>query len=119
MEIFPTLLGGIGLASLLLAVLQSWLSKRRSDEDRVFTERRNAYLGLLNSWRKQNVEGQTHENRQDVGHWMTQCELVGSEQLSKSLEKWHATDPGSAERNVAGKALKQAMRDDLIPSRLQ
>lgn len=119
MEILPTLLGGIGLGSLLLALLQSWLSKRKSDEDRIFTERREAYLGLLDSWRRQNMEGLTQETRQDVGHWITRCELVGSERLRKSLEQWHATDLGSAERNTAGQALQQAMRDDLIPSRLQ
>ncbi len=102
-----------GAGSLLTALVQIILNNRAISRRRQYDERKEAYIGLLEAWVRQENESFTDESSRDVGHWVLRSELVASAPVFDFLQKWKNTEPGSAERIDATDCLKQAMRDDL------
>jgi hypothetical protein len=109
---FP-LLGAFGLGSVVTAVVQSWLSLRAQTKNRSFQERKEAYIGLLESWVRQENDNFSETSLFDVGHWVLRAELVASAKVFSFLKMWQETVPGSMERKQTTDALKAAMRQDL------
>jgi hypothetical protein len=108
-----TLLGAAGFGSLLTVLVRYWTTRRASYSDRLFSERKEAYLGLLESWVRQENEDFSEPSFRDVGHWHLRCELVASSEVFACLDEWKSSIPGSKARRDATDALKAAMRKDL------
>lgn len=108
-----TLLGAAGFGSLLTVKLRHWTSRSADHSDRLFNERKEAYLGLLESWVRQENEEFSETSFRDVGHWVLRCELVASNNVFDCLQNWKSSAPGSEARTIATDALKAAMRMDL------
>ena len=106
-------LGAFGLGSVITALVQSFLSIKANDRQRRYLERKEAYIGLLDSWRKDDEEGNPPSNAFVNGHWALRCQLVGSDTVKSAIDTWMATEPGTKARQNVTKAIKRAMRDDL------
>jgi hypothetical protein len=102
-----------GAGSLLTALVQILLNTRAKNRQRQYDERKEAYVGLLEAWVRQEDDGYSDASMRDVGHWVLRSELVASTAVFELLKKWQDTKPGSDERIETTKRLKLAMRDDL------
>ena len=109
-------IGGI-IGSLLTTVAQAWLSHKSYLANRNFQEKKEAYIGFLESLHRSEIEG-TQEASLRVGHWLNRCELVGSKavrMLSYKITETNPTKGGGVHPDrlqVLGN-LKIAMRKDL------
>lgn len=113
------LLTAFGLGSLISVVAQSYFGMRSETRRTVFQERKEAYIGLLESWRDQDIEGINKKNRYEVGHWMLRCQLVASKELKDQIELWTQFEPGSDQRIGVTQKVKELMRRDLLGYKLQ
>jgi len=110
---FVALLTAFGVGSLVTAVIQFWLSDRATAKKRIHDERKEAYIGLLESWVMYESGQSNKQGEYTVGHWLLRSQLVASEATLLLLDKWEQTEPGSSDRIRATKSLKAAMRLDL------
>ena len=111
---WQSLLGFVGIGSLLTVLVQAWISSRAVKKERQRLERKEAYIGLLEAWVRQENLGFSGETLRDVGHWVLRVELVASDSVLKALRNWVSSTPGSSDRSAATDALKNAMREDLV-----
>ncbi|MEM8851608.1 MAG: hypothetical protein AAGE03_16455 [Pseudomonadota bacterium] len=121
-EVWLGLLSAFGLGSVVTACAQWFFSTRLARRERQYAERKEAYIGLLEAWVRQEVELENaldpHSNfsrasELDVGHWVLRTSMVASPSVAKSLNAWSDATPGSPERGAATEALKDSMRKDL------
>ncbi|UWQ36674.1 hypothetical protein K3552_14485 [Leisingera aquaemixtae] len=98
---------------MVTAIVQSWLSLRAQTKARSFQERKEAYIGLLEAWVRQENDNFSEMSLLDVGHWVLRAELVASAKVFSLLKTWQETLPGSMERKQTTDAFKAAMRQDL------
>ncbi len=102
-----------GAGSLLTALIQIYLNNKSKLRQRQYDERKEAYIGLLESWVRQENDGFTDASHLDVGHWHLRAMLVASTEVFGHLEMWQDSKPGSDQRMGVTDRLKLAMRDDL------
>ncbi len=102
-----------GAGSQLTALIQIYLNNRSKSRQRQYNERKEAYIGLLESWVRQENDGFTEASHRDVGHWLLRAQLVASTEVFDLLQKWKDSKPGSDPRMGITDSLKLAMRDDL------
>lgn len=107
------LIAGLGIGSLLTSVTTNFLAKRTALNDRLYQEKREAYIGLLNALHNAAVHP-SDENSKTYALWQTRCDLFGSDAVSKYAQKMVDTNEGpKRERSEAFDGLIRAMRDDL------
>ena len=114
MEWVLPLIGGLGLGSLLKSVIDNFNSRRAVMTDRLYQEKREAYLGLLGALHKAAVLP-SDENSKEFALWQTRCQLFGSSDVSQFAQALVDTnDSPRAERDSAFKGLIESMRKDLL-----
>lgn len=104
--------GAIGLGSVITVVVQSWLGRRTAQTKRSFDERKEAYVGLLQAYRRTAIEG-TDEAAKEFAYWQMRCELVGSSHVCAAVQEIIDSNDDELRRNVAHTDLMQAMRMDI------
>lgn len=113
MEWISLLVGGLGLGSLLKSYIDHFNARRAVIVDRLYQEKREAYLGLLNALHKAAIHP-SDENSKDYALWQTRCQLFGAEDVARFAQALVDTNDGPrSERESAFAGLVQAMRDDL------
>ena len=78
MQEFLPYITAFGIGSLVSALIQFWLTTRLNNRRKVYEERKEAYVGLAEAWKRQDQEGINSENPFDVGHWVLRTEFVAS-----------------------------------------
>ncbi len=107
------LIGGLGLGSLLTSFVNHFLNKRSQIDSRLYQEKREAYLGLLEALHKAAVSP-SDLNSKNFALWQTRVNLFGSMGVSKSVEGMIATNDGPrSERDKVFRTLVDEMRLDL------
>ncbi|HCM14819.1 MAG TPA: hypothetical protein DHW79_02525 [Candidatus Cloacimonas sp.] len=106
------LIGGIGIGSVITTIITTLSRKREILNERVYKEKRGAYLGLLRSLHNAAVEP-SDKNAKEYALWQTRIQLFGSKESADFAQKIVDTAPGSSARNLAFEGLLKAMRDDL------
>jgi len=107
-----TLIGGIGIGSIIQVVIANRARKKELFENRTYKEMRNSYIGLLTSLYNAAVNP-SDKSSKEYALWQTRVELFGSSKVSKYVQDIIDTNPGSQERNVAFNSLISSMRADL------
>jgi hypothetical protein len=110
---FLALLTAFGVGSIVTAIIQFWLSARATEKQRMYDERKEAYVGLLHSWKEYESKEPSDEGAFEIGHWLLRAQLVAPKPTLLHLNRWEETPVGSQERIEATRALKSAMRKDL------
>ncbi len=110
---FLSIITAFGLGSILTSFVQWFVANRSTIKQRKFDERKEAYIGLLESWVRQEKDNFSENSELDVGHWLLRAQLVASGNVYSLLRSWEGTEPGSGDRVESTKKLKSAMRDDL------
>jgi hypothetical protein len=112
MEQTISLLTAFGLGSIVTALVQAWLSRKYSLDERNFQERKSAYIGLLEAYHRAAVEG-TDAAAKSFALWQMRCELVAPAPVRNAIAQIVATNEDRDGRNIAHENLKIAMRADL------
>lgn len=113
MEWVLPLIGGLGLGSLLKSAIDHFITRRAAVSDRLYQEKREAYLGLLDALHRAAVEP-SDKNSKNYALWQTRCELFGSPKVARFAQEIVDTNAGPpAERDRAFQGLVHAMRQDL------
>lgn len=107
------LIGGLGIGSVLTAAATHFMTRRAVASDRLYQEKREAYLGLLGAIHDAAIKP-SEENSKAYGLWQTRCDLFGSSAVSEWAQKIVDTNEGPREnRAEAFRRLITAMRADL------
>ena len=107
------LLGGLGLGSILNTLISAWVTRSAKHSDRLFEQKKEAYLGLLSALHAAAVQP-SDEASKAYALWQTKCNLFGSEEVSRFAQMIVDTnDSPRNERDTAFNGLLSAMRDDL------
>lgn len=113
MEWILPLIAGLGIGSLLKSAADHFMTRRANTSDRWYQEKREAYLGLLQSFHDAAVYP-SDESSKAFALWQTRCELFGSKDVARYAQAIVNTNNGPREqRNEAFKNLLQAMKADL------
>ncbi|AVA23215.1 hypothetical protein [Rhizobium sp. NXC24] len=113
MEWVVPLVGGLGLGSLLKTVIDHFNSRRAVTKDRLYQEKREAYIGLLGALHKAAIQ-HSNENSKEYALWQTRCQLFGSSEVSRFAQAILDTNDGPRdERDAAFHGLIETMRKDL------
>jgi hypothetical protein len=107
------LIAGLGIGSLLKSVVDHWIARRSQTTDRLYQEKRESYLGLLDALRHAAI-APSRETAKTFGLWQTRCTLFGSPEVSRHAQMMMDTDhTNQAERSRIFQELIDAMRADL------
>jgi len=101
-------IGGI-VGSLLTTIIQAWLQNKQLHADRVFQEKKEAYIGLLEAYKVATQKG--YDNEKEFAYWSVRCELVASAEIIALIETMKTSD--YVIQDKAFKGLKTALRKDL------
>jgi hypothetical protein len=113
MQLLFALLGGLGIGTLLTQVVSHFMMRRASVSDRLYQEKRAAYLGLLDALHNAAAHP-SDENSKAYALWQTRCALFGSTEVMVAAQEIVDTNDGPpARRNFAFHKLLRAMRVDL------
>ncbi len=113
MEFILPLIAGLGIGSLLTSIANHFMMRRASVNDRLYQEKRTAYLGLLDALHNAAVQP-SDENSKAYALWQTRCALFGSTEVMAAAQEMVDTNDAQMEkRNVAFHKLLRAMRVDL------
>ena len=113
MELVSVLIGGLGIGSLLTALVNHIIARRAVTSDRLYAEKREAYLGLLNALHQAAVHP-SNENSKQYALWRTRCDLFGSTAVVEQAQEMVETNDGPREnRHAAFRSLVDAMKADL------
>jgi hypothetical protein len=107
------LLGGLGIGTLITQVVTQFITRRASVRDRLYQEKRAAYLGLLEALHDAAALS-SPENWRAYGRWQTRCSLFGSMDVMTAAQKQvDLKDAPGEQRDAAFHELLHAMRVDL------
>ena len=104
--------GGLGLGGIIATALQTWMQRGTDARNKAFIEKRDCYLGLIESLKDAN-------NRHDksvvmqYAYWKARAALVGSPAVARLAQHLSETTIGSPERIKAYNDLQTEMRKDL------
>jgi hypothetical protein len=107
------IIGGLGIGTLLNSVISNLMTKKAKQNERLYEEKKSAYLGLLTAFHKAAVKPSTEASK-EYALWQTHCSLFGSDKVACYAQKIVDTNDGPrSERDKAFKGLIDAMRADL------
>lgn len=111
-EITPLVLQALpilGLGSLMTLLVQNWMKRKERFADRLFEEKREAFVGLLKAM-GDHVAQNTLETISELGYWRMRCEIVSSKPTRRAIA--YRLDEGHLDLGAHEKMLKQ-MRTEL------
>jgi hypothetical protein len=106
------LVGVFGLGGIFQSALTHWLGRKKDKAERVFEEKKEAYIGLIEALYAATIEP-NGKSAKDYGHWHIRTQLVGSPGVIEFSETLRDSKPHSPERKNAMENLFQEMRNDL------
>jgi len=110
------MLGGLGIGSLLTSVATHILSRRSEMKTRLYQEKRDAYLGLLDALHKAAVEP-SEANAKNFALWQTRVQLFGSNYVAKTVQGIIDTNAGPREaKETCFQEMIEGMKRDLSSS---
>lgn len=113
MQLFFALLGGLGIGSLLTQIVTHFMTRRASAKDRLYQEKRDAFLGLLGALHDV-AKLPSEDNWRAYVRWQTHCSLFASTAvMAAAAEVVDVKGAPQERRNYAFQKLVHAMRLDL------
>lgn len=107
-----TLIGGIGIGSIISSVFTKYFEAKEKFKDRVFDKKETAYLGLLEAYHDAAAKP-SDKSAKNYAYWQARVDLVGSQEVTFYAQKLVDTAPNSPERAEAQDKILNAMRKDL------
>ncbi|WP_299962606.1 hypothetical protein [uncultured Roseobacter sp.] len=76
----------LGLVSLITLLVKNWLNSKERQADRLYGEKREAFIGLLKSMGDHVASG-TEETLTTFAYWRMRCEIVSSQATREAIAK--------------------------------
>lgn len=105
-------IGGLGVGTLLNSIYSAYTSKKAEKVSRLYAEKRDAYLGLLNASHNAAVSPSDISSKKYALH-QTKCSLFGSKEVIEAAQMIVDTNYDRERRDIAFESLLAAMRKDL------
>ena len=113
MEWLSPMLGGLGIGTLLTSIINNLLERNGKKAEKLYQEKREAYLGLLKALHDAAVHP-SDENSKAFAFWQARCELFGDENICKAIQGIIDTNEGPrAMRDKYFHEMLVAMKEDL------
>lgn len=109
------MLGGLGVGSLLTSLATHILGRRSALKTRLYQEKREAYLGLLDALHRAAVEP-SDVNSKNFALWQTRVQLFGSKQVAMTVQGIIETNDSREKRDVYFREMIESMKRDLRSS---
>ena len=106
------LLTAFGLGSVITVLIKAAIAYYAANRERSFSERKAAYIGLLEAYHRAAIEG-TEEAGKNFAYWQMRCELVAPANVRHAIAEIVSTNDDRIAREQAHEALKSALRLDL------
>jgi hypothetical protein len=103
---------GLGVGSILTAIVQHKLTRKAAKEDTTAKERKAAIEGFLAAYAAL-AEGWSDPKAKTLAHWEARMQLVCSSPVVVAVTRLKEAQPGTDERTQAHNAMMLAMRIDL------
>ena len=108
--------GGLGVGSLITSLVTHYTNQKAKQKERRYEEKKDAYLGLLNSLHDAAVNPSDKASK-SFALWQTKCQIFGSYNVSRYAQAIVDTNDGPREeRELAFQSLLDAIRKDLYNS---
>lgn len=104
--------GGLGLGTLINSLYTSYSSQKSVRVQRLYGEKRDAYIGLLNALHVAAISP-SNESSKNYALWQTKCSLFGSKDVIEAAQMIVETNDNRKRRDIAFDSLLNAMRKDL------
>lgn len=101
-----------GLGTLTIAIVQFFMTIYRDRKTLRFTEKKEAYLGLLEAYHHAAVQA-SPKAAKEFALWQIRCELAGSTEVTESMKQIIDSNDNFEKRTIAHEKMKQAMKRDL------
>jgi len=111
MEIIP-LIAAFGSGAIISSIIQVWSAGRVENLKRIFQEKKECYVGLLEAYHRAAVE-KTEEAAKNFGYWQMRCELVAPLEVRKAIQEIVDSNDDLQRREFAHENLKNALRKDM------
>ena len=105
-------LGGLGIGGVINAIILHFLNEKRTKDEKLYKEKRDAYIGLLDAIHTAAVTPSDAASK-NYALWQTKCNIFGSQRVSDNAKLFAETIPGSPKRHEAFDKLITAIRDDM------
>lgn len=112
MQTILTFIGGVGVGSITTAIVKHFLDRKAKHQDTAFAARKEAIDGLLQAYRDAAVTP-SEDVLKRFAYWEAQINILCSERLSQAVASLKTSKPGSRERDIADKEMREAMRAEL------
>ncbi len=112
MNLFLALIGGLGIGSLLTTVVNHFLLKNSENSDRLYREKREAYIGMTRALYDVEIEPGP-KNAKAFGYYLNMAKIFGPQNVVMAGQKVIDTDPCTMGRDEALKEFYEAMKNDL------
>lgn len=113
-NLISVLIGGLGLGTLLNSVINHFFNTTKIKKEKLYQEKRDAYLGILNSLYESAVFPSDQKSKA-YALWQIKCDVFGTKEVIKWAKILPNTVPGTPERNEAFDGLINAIRKDIGP----
>lgn len=111
-EIFLTLLGGFGIGTIVTTIVQHILKRKSEKEDQYFQERKEVFVGILQSIEDLQNE-YSKEKSSKLGYWIARANLVAETVLNNELKILIDTKPNTTERKNCFDRILTLMKNNL------
>jgi|LakMenEpi03Aug12_release.lakeMendotaPanAssembly.Ray.scaffolds.fasta_scaffold1113688_2 hypothetical protein len=110
-----TVLGVFGIGAIFKTLIDAWISNKKERSKMKFSEKREAYFGLLEALHNAAVSP-SDKNSKNFALWQTKVYIFGSEEASKAVQGIIDTNDGPRDaREAKFNDLLIAIRKDLTP----
>ena len=110
------LVGGLGIGSLLTSVVCHFLNRKSATNARIYQEKREAYLGLLDALHQAAI-APSDVNSKTFALWQIRVQLFGNEEVAKAVQGVLDTNEGPRhDRDKYYRQMIEGMRRDLQSS---
>ena len=105
-------IGGLGIGTLLNSIYAAYTSRKAEKVSRLYSEKRDTYLGLLNALHNAAVSPSDISSK-NYALQQTKCSLFGSKEVIEAAQMIVDTNDNKKHRDIAFESLLDAMRKDL------
>lgn len=112
LNVISLFIGGLGIGSLINSYAKNAIEEKRSKRERLYQEKRDAYIGLLEAIHTAAVEPSERASK-TYALWQTRCLIFGTPKVADFAALFAEGVPGTKERNEVFDMLLLEIRKDI------
>lgn len=110
--VLATLLGGLGIGSLITTLISYWISNKNSSSEYRRQKKEECYIGILSAYQQAMIEP-GERSRIEFLAWDLKVQIFGSKEVSNLVQEFYEVENRYEKQYETRKKLVQLMRKDL------